>query len=36
MTPLNSSLGKSVFEKVESVGELQLDLRSIVGWGDMT
>ena len=34
-TTLYSSLGKSgVFEKVESGGELELDLRSIVEWGD--
>ena len=34
-TTLYSSLGKSViFEKVESAGELELDLRSIVELGD--
>ena len=33
-TSLYSSLGKSVFfEKVESAGELELDLHSIVEWG---
>ena len=34
-TTLYSGLGKSVFfEKVESAGELELDMRSIVEWGD--
>ena len=34
-TTLYSSLGKSgFFEKVQSAGELELDLRSIVEWGD--
>ena len=34
-TNLYSSLSKSVFfEKVESTGELELDLRSILEWGD--
>ena len=34
-TTLYSSLGKSVFfEKVESAGELELDLHSIVKWGE--
>ena len=35
-TTLYSNLGKSVFfsEKVKSVGELELDLRSIMEWGD--
>ena len=34
-TTLYSSLGKSVFlEKVESAGELEFDLHSIVEWGD--
>ena len=36
-TTLYSSLGKSVlFEKVGSAGELELDLRIIVEWGDRT
>ena len=35
MTPLYSCLGKSdFFEKVESAGELELDLRIIVELGD--
>ena len=34
-TTLYSSLGKSgFFEKVESAGEPELDLRSILEWGD--
>ena len=34
-TNLYPSLGKSVFfEKVESAGELELDLHSILEWGD--
>ena len=34
-TTLYSSLGKAAFfEQVESAGELELDLRSIVEWGD--
>ena len=34
MTPLYSSIRKCFFKKVESAGELELDLRSIVAWGD--
>ena len=34
-TTLYSSFGKSgFFEKVESAGELELDLHSLVEWGD--
>ena len=36
MTPLSFPVLVSLFfEKVESAGELELDLRSIVEWGDI-